>query len=205
MPSPFFAMLSRMRHIRRWGLMRNTQPENLQEHSLQVAVIAHALAVIRRIDYPAGPDGTPRPDVSPDRAATLALFHDAPEILVGDMPTPIKYYNPAIRDAFKAVEGIAGDKLLSMLPESLRPAYGPLLKPDGADPGTAEALRLVKAADKISAYMKCVEEEKSGNTEFRKAAQALLAGLETLDLPEVGHFLREFLPAFHLSLDELEG
>ena len=188
----FFAYLSRMRYIRRWGLMRNTFQENIQEHSHMVAVIAHALAVIRRDVF----GGT----IDPGQAAVAALFHDAPEILTGDLPTPVKYYNPEIRDSYRQVEAVSAQKLLSMLPPDLRPAYVPWLTED-YDP---ELHALVKAADKLSAYIKCVEELKAGNTEFRKAAEQTRAALEASPLPEVGYFLEHFLPGFSLPLDELE-
>ena len=187
----FFALISRMRYIGRWGLMRNTFQENIQEHSHMVAVLAHALAVIRR-DVFGG-------EIDPGRAAVLALYHDAPEILTGDLPTPVKYYNPEIRDAYRAVEEVSAQKLLSMLPEGLRPAYAPLLLPeeDGCH-------ALVKAADKLAAYIKCVEELKAGNLEFRQAAQQTRQVLEESPLPEVAYFLERFLPGFHLTLDELQ-
>jgi 5'-deoxynucleotidase len=205
MKSPFFAMMQRMRYIRRWALMRNTQGENLQEHSLQVAVTAHALAVLRRERFPKTVDGSLRVLVDPDRVATMALFHDAPEILVGDLPTPIKYFNPAIKSAYKAVEGVAVAKLVAMLPDDLRPTYAALLAPDRTDAATAEAAALVKAADRLCAYTKCIEEERAGNTEFRTAAKTILASIEALGMPEVDCFLKEFIPAFSLNLDELES
>ena len=188
----FFAYLSRMRYIRRWGLMRNTFSENIQEHSHMVAVIAHALAVIRREVYGGQAD--------PERAATAALFHDAPEILTGDLPTPVKYYNPEIRDSYRQVEAVSAQKLLGMLPPALRGAYTPWLTED-YDP---ELHAMVKAADKLSAYIKCVEELKAGNSEFKKAAQQTRAALEASPLPEVGYFMEHFLPGFSLTLDELE-
>jgi 5'-deoxynucleotidase len=187
----FYAYLSRMRYINRWGLMRNTVQENIQEHSHMVAVLAHALAVIRREVF-----GKP---ADPGLAAAAALFHDAPEILTGDLPTPVKYYNPEIRDAYKQVEAFSAQKLLGMLPEHLRPAYEPLMSED-YDPSTRE---LVKAADKLSAYLKCVEEVKAGNNEFRQAAEQTRQALEASDLPEVAYFMEHFLPSFSLTLDEL--
>ena len=189
--SHFFAYLSRMRFIQRWALMRNTAPENVQEHSHQVAVLAHALAVIRRDRF----GGT----VDPGRVTAAALYHDASEILTGDLPTPIKYYNPDIRDAYKQVEAIACRKLTGMLPEKLRDLYADLLTP--ADPQVEE---LVKAADKLSAHIKCLEEEKAGNHEFCAAARQTRQALEDMHLPEVDLFLEEFLPSFRLTLDELE-
>jgi 5'-deoxynucleotidase len=201
MSENFFAMLHRMRYINRWGLMRNTESENIQEHSLQVAITAHALAVLRRQHFAAG-----RVAVNEERVALLAIFHDASEILTGDLPTPVKYFNPAIRDAYKAVESVATQKLLSMLPEDLAPAWQPLLEPNADDPETRAAMQLVKAADRISAYIKCLDEGKAGNAEFRQAAQSTLASLEktAAELPEVRYFMTHFLPAFSLSLDELQ-
>ena len=188
----FFAYLSRMRYISRWGLMRNTFQENIQEHSHMVAVLAHALAVIRR-------DVLGKP-ADPGLAAAAALYHDAPEILTGDLPTPIKYYNPDIRDAYKEVEQFSARKLLDMLPEELRAAFTPLLR-ESYDPDTRA---LVKAADKLSAYIKCVEELKAGNSEFRQAAEQTLEALKSYGLPEVDYFMERFLPAFGLTLDELQ-
>ena len=187
----FFAYLSRMRYISRWGLMRNTFQENIQEHSHMVAVLAHALAVIRRDVLGKQAD--------PGLAAAAALYHDAPEILTGDLPTPIKYYSPDIRDAYKQVEKVSADKLAAMLPQELRPAFAPLLR-ENYDPDTRA---LVKAADKLSAYIKCVEELKAGNAEFRQAAEQTLEALKGYGLPEVDYFMERFLPAFGLTLDEL--
>ena len=187
----FFALISRMRYIGRWGLMRNTFEENIQEHSHMVAVLAHALAVIRR-DVFGG-------DIDPGQAAVLALYHDAPEILTGDLPTPVKYYNPEIRDAYREVETVSARRLLSMLPDALRPAYEPLLLEDPESGYHA----VVKAADKLSAYIKCVEELKAGNSEFRQAAEQTRQALEASPLPEVGYFLEQFMPGFELTLDEL--
>ena len=191
MKSHFFAYLSRMRFIQRWALMRNTAPENVQEHSHQVAVLAHALAVIRNEKF----GGT----VDPGAVAVAALYHDASEILTGDMPTPIKYDNPAIRKAYKDVEAVAEGKLLAMLPEELQAVYAPILTP--TDP---EVIRLVKAADKLSAYIKCVEELKAGNNEFREAAAQTRKSLEAYELPEVVYFLETFMDSFALTLDELK-
>ena len=191
MRSHFFAYISRMRFIQRWALMRNTAPENVQEHSHQAAVLAHALAVIRREKF----GGT----VDPGLAAAAALYHDASEILTGDMPTPIKYHNPAIQNAYKDVEAVAERKLLDMLPEELRAAYVPVLT--GVDP---EVERLGKAAGKLSAHIKCVEELKAGNAEFREAAAQTRRALESYGLPEVDYFLETFLESFSLTLDELK-
>lgn len=191
MANEFYALLSRMRYITRWGLMRNTFSENIQEHSHQVAVLAHALALIRR-------DILHLPTPDPDRCAVAALYHDASEILTGDLPTPIKYYNPDIRIAYKQVEQIAGNRLLDMLPQELRSSYEHLVLEDD------EALApFVKGADKLSAYIKCVEEQKAGNTEFDSAAQVTLDALRALKREEMDWFLDNCLPAFSLNLDQL--
>ncbi len=190
MPESFFPMISRMRYINRWGLMRNTQPENIQEHSHQVAVLAHALAVIQN-RYFGG-------QVDPGAVAVAALYHDASEILTGDMPTPIKYDNPDIQAAYKAVEAVAEQKLLSMLPEDLRPDFADVLTI--CDP---EIHALVKAADKLSAYLKCVEELKAGNDEFKKAKEQTYAALRENPTPALGYFMEHFLSGFELTLDEL--
>ena len=187
----FFAYINRMRFIQRWALMRNSYSENIQEHSHQVAVLAHALAVLRNEKFGGRVDtGT---------VAVAALYHDAGEILTGDMPTPIKYYNPGIRDAYKAVEQVAEQKLLSMLPGELRPTYEDALHP--ADP---EVEKLVKAADKLSAHIKCIEELKAGNNEFRQAAAQTAAAMDAMRLPELDYFREHFLPSYSLTLDELE-
>ena len=190
MPESFFPMISRMRYINRWGLMRNTQPENIQEHSHQVAVLAHALAVIQN-RYFGG-------QVDPGAVAVAALYHDASEILTGDMPTPIKYDNPDIQAAYKAVEAVAEQKLLSMLPEDLRPDFADVLTI--CDP---EIHALVKAADKLSAYLKCVEELTAGNDEFKKAKEQTYAALRENPTPALGYFMEHFLSGFELTLDEL--
>ena len=191
MKSHFFAYISRMRFIQRWALMRNTAPENVQEHSHQVAVLAHALAVLRNEKFGG--------HVDPGAVAVAALYHDASEILTGDMPTPIKYDNPAIRTAYKDVEAVAEHKLLKMLPEELRGVYAPLLTVE--DP---EIEARVKAADKLSAYIKCVEELKAGNNEFREAAAQTRKALESYGMPEVESFLETFMDSFSLTLDELK-
>ena len=191
MKSHFFAYMARMRFIQRWALMRNTAPENVQEHSHQVAVLAHALAVIRKEKF----GGT----VDPGAVAVAALYHDASEILTGDMPTPIKYDNPAIRKAYKDVETVAEQKLVDFLPEELRPIYRPILTAEDK-----EVEELVKAADKLSAHIKCMEEMKAGNNEFREAAAQTRRALEAYDLPEVRYFMDTFLDSFSLTLDELK-
>ena len=187
---PFFAMLSRMKYINRWGLMRNTNPENIQEHSHMVAVLAHALAVIHNEKFGG--------QVDAGAVAVAALYHDASEILTGDLPTPIKYDNPDIQGAYKSVEAMAERRLLSMLPEEFRPTYEEALTiPD------PEVRALVKAADKLSAYLKCVEELKAGNDEFKKAKEQTYAALRENPTPALGYFMEHFLSGFELTLDEL--
>lgn len=188
MSDNFFAYISRMRYIERWSLMRNALPENIQEHSHMVAVIAHALGVIRRDVF--------HIECDPNACAAAALYHDASEILTGDLPTPIKYYNPEIKNAYKQVEQIACQKLLATLPAELRPAFQPLLT-------EAEYRDIVKAADKLSAYIKCIEERRAGNDEFLSAEKQTRAVLEQNPLPEVQYFMAHFIPAFELTLDEL--
>jgi 5'-deoxynucleotidase len=191
--SHFFAYLSRMKFIKRWGLMHNTYPENIQEHSLRVAMIAHALAVIRNRVF----DGA----VNPERTAVLALYHDASEVLTGDLPAPVKYFNPEIKTAYKAIEAAAGRTLFQMLPAVLQADYQGLFMPDEAD---RMHHALVTAADKLCAYLKCLEEVGAGNPEFAKAEKALRASVDALALPEVRYFLDTFVPSFRLTLDELE-
>ena len=186
----FFAYISRMKYIARWSLMRNSFSENIQEHSHSVAVLAHALGVIRRDVL-----GIP---CDPNACATAALYHDASEILTGDLPTPIKYYSPAIREAYKQVEEEAATKLLDMLPSELRASYEPLLREEDE-----EIRRIVKAADKLSAYIKCVEELRAGNNEFRDAGRETLESIKAMNMPEVDWFLERFGGSFGLTLDEL--
>ena len=191
MANEFYALLGRMRYITRWGLMRNTFSENIQEHSHQVAVLAHALALIRReILGLEGPD--------PEKCATAALYHDASEILTGDLPTPIKYYNPDIKDAYKQVERIAGNRLLDMLPQELRASYEHYVLEDDAD-----LEPFVKGADKLSAHIKCLEEQKAGNTEFDTAARQTWDSMKAMARPELDWFLDHCLPAFALNIDQL--
>ena len=190
--SHFFAYLARMKFIQRWGLMRNTCPENIQEHSLQVAMIAHGLAVIRNRLFGG--------QVDPDRAAVLALYHDVGEVITGDLATPIKYFNPKIKTAYNEIEVVARQKLFDMLPQELRPDYQSLFFLAGDD---REHWELVKAADKICAYLKCLEEMKAGNQEFSKAEKAIQTDIEKMDLPEVAYFVERFVPSFVLTLDEL--
>ncbi len=193
MNDSFFALISRMRYIRRWGLMRSTVPENIQEHSHMVAVLAHALAVIHNEKFGGGAD--------PNLCAVYALYHDAPEILTGDLPTPVKYHNPEIKTAYQSVEAVAADKLLALLPPEFQGIYAPLLREE-ADLLTHA---LVKAADKLSAFIKCQEELQAGNREFTRAACQIRAALLETPLPEVGYFMEHFLPAFGLTLDEVQS
>lgn len=187
----FFAYISRMRYIGRWSLMRNSLPENIQEHSHMVAVIAHALGVIRRDVFGTACD--------PNEYAAAALYHDCSEILTGDLPTPIKYHSAEINSAYKQVEALACGKLLETLPEELRGAFEPLLIGE-----TQSRLHdIVKAADKLSAYIKCIEERKAGNDEFLSAEKQIRGVLEASPLPEVNYFIEHFIPAFELTLDEL--
>jgi len=191
--SHLFAYLSRMKFIRRWGLMHNTYSENIQEHSLRVAIVAHALAIIRNRLFSGNVDAA--------RVAVLALYHDAGEVLTGDLPAPVKYFNPEIRNAYKEIEAAAAGRLLHMIPEPLKADYHGLFFAAEAD---AEPRALVKAADKLCAYLKCLEEIRAGNQEFTKAEKALRAGVEDLNLPEVRYFLDTFVPSFRLTLDELD-
>jgi len=191
MSENFFAYISRMRYIGRWSLMRNSIPENIQEHSHMVAVLAHALGVIRRDVF-----GVP---CDPNECAAAALYHDCSEILTGDLPTPIKYHSDEIMDAYKQVEKLACDKLLDTLPAELRGAFEPMLTGE-----TQERLHdIVKAADKLSAYIKCIEERRAGNDEFLSAERQIRGILDASPLPEVKYFLEHFIPAFELTLDEL--
>lgn len=191
MKSHFFAYIARMRCITRWALMHNTYSENVQEHSHMVAVLAHALAVIRNRVYGGSVDA--------GQVAVYALYHDATEIMTGDMPTPIKYYDPEIRNAYKRVEAVAADKLLAMLPRELVDDFAPALHCEDG-----EAAQLVKAADKLSAYIKCLEELKAGNAEFRRAAEQTRAALDAMSLPEVDYFMTHCMESFSMTLDELE-
>lgn len=192
--SHFFAYLSRMKHIQRWGLMRNNRQENIQEHSLQVAMVAHALALIHNRRFGGR--------VGADRVAVLAMFHDASEVITGDLPTPVKYFNDSIRESYKAIEREAEDRLLEMLPEEMREDYRTLLPEDAPD---ADQQRLIKAADAVCGYLKCVEEEESGNAEFSQARRVLAEKIERLEMPEVDYFMETFAPSFSLTLDELNA
>ena len=190
MSYPFFAYLSRLRLIRRWSLMRNTVPENDAEHSLQVAMIAHAVAVIARDRY--------GKNVDPEHVLSLAVYHDATEVMTGDLPTPVKYHNDELRSAYHRLESLSADRLLALLPEDLQPAFTPYMKQESGYEHT-----LVKAADRISAFIKCMEERRAGNREFDYAAENIRDSIAAIGLPEVKDFLDEFLPAFDMTLDEL--
>ena len=189
MQNHFYAMMSRMKNIYRWGLMRNTRQENLSEHSLEVAQIAHALAIINRERFGGNAD--------PNFAATAAMYHDTTEIITGDMPTPIKYYNGIIKDAYKQIESTAEAELMNMLPEDFKAEFASVYNPDEL------TKKLIKAADKLSALIKCTEELNMGNREFAAAERATLVSLEKMDMPEVRVFIDEFIPSFSLSIDEL--
>ena len=193
MEQDFYAMMSRMKYIERWALMRNSMKENISEHSLEVSMLAHALAVIgnRRFGK----------ELNAQKAALIGLYHDATEIITGDMPTPIKYYNASIQGAFKDIETKAAKQLLSMLPEELRQDYQGIFF---AQEGEEYLFRLVKAADKLSALVKCIEEAKAGNTEFRDARTTITQALEEMHLVEAEDFMRDFLPAYEKTLDELK-
>lgn len=191
MANEFYALMGRMRYITRWGLMRNTFSENISEHSHMTAVLAHALALIRR-------DILKLETPDPDQCAVAALYHDASEILTGDLPTPIKYYNPDIKEAYKQVERIAGNRLLDMLPQELRKSYEHYVLEDDA-----QLLPFIKAADKLSAHIKCLEEQKAGNTEFDTAAKQTWDAMKAMGRPELDWFLDNCLGAFALNLDQL--
>lgn len=194
MESGFFAMLFRMKYINRWGLMRNTRIESLSEHSLDTAVIAHALGILRNKRFGGSVDA--------GRLAALAMYHDAGEIITGDLPTPVKYHDEQIRRAYKQVEAEASWRLLSLLPQDLREEYQAVLLPQ---PGDEELWRLIKAADKLSALIKCIEEERAGNQEFTQAKLAQIKALDEMRLPEADAFRAEFLGAFYKTLDEQEA
>ena len=188
MKSHYYAILSRMKNINRWGLMRNTRPENLSEHSLEVAIIAHALALIgkKRLGK----------NISPDKVAVAAIFHDTSEIITGDMPTPIKYYNSEMKAAYKKIEAVAEEQLVSMLPDDFKEEFKEIYNPED------EAVKYVKAADKISALIKCIEEIKMGNMEFKDAESSTKAAINALNMPEVEIFMNEFIESYYLTLDE---
>lgn len=187
----FFAIMGRMKYINRWGLMRNTRTENICEHSLDVAMIAHALGVINNVYF----DGK----LNPDRLAIMGMYHDATEIITGDMPTPVKYYNPLIRNAYKEVESVAKDELLEGLPDKMRPYYEPIMQ----DTEKEKVMwQYVKAADKLSALIKCIEERSMGNQDFKKAEETTLVSILDMNLPEVKYFVDHFIPAYGQTIDE---
>lgn len=188
----FFSYMARMKHIKRWGLMRNTREENIQEHSLQTAMIAHALALIKNRMFGG--------NVNAERVLALAVYHEAGEVITGDLATPIKYFNPEIKTAYKQIERVAEEKLVDMLPEALKGDYESLILDRDAE---GELYAIVKAADKICAYLKCVEELSAGNSEFEKAKNAIEKTIKEMDRPEVNYFMETFVPSFELTLDEL--
>ncbi|SHL17516.1 5'-deoxynucleotidase [Anaerocolumna jejuensis DSM 15929] len=194
MESNFYAMISRMKYIERWSLMRNSRPENVSEHTLEVSILAHALAVIgnKRL----------KKNLNGERAALIALFHDSTEIITGDMPTPIKYYNRNMQTAFKEIEGEAAKRLLQMLPKDLKEEYETLFFQKEEE---VYLWKLVKAADKLSALIKCIQEEKVGNTEFASAKESISKAIEELGVEEVNIFMEEFLASYYRNLDELTG
>ncbi len=188
----FFAFLNRMKYIRRWSLMRSVREENIMEHSQQVAVIAHALALINNKILGGNADA--------NKTVLLAQYHEVGEVITGDLPTPIKYFNPEIKNAYKDLEQIASQRILNMLPETLKQEYTAYILPDT----DSYEYKLVKAADRLSAYLKCVEEVKAGNSEFKKAKTSIGQELKNSNLKEVEYYLKEFAPAFELTLDELD-
>lgn len=189
----FFAMMSRMKYIERWALMRNSDKENISEHSLEVAMVGHGLAVLARVRFH-------REDIVPERVALMALYHDCTEIITGDMPTPVKYDNADIQEAYKKIEMMASYRLLNMLPNDMRKYYEELLVEREED---AAMWCLVKAADRLSALIKCIEEEKAGNREFDSAKKTIEASIHKMKCPEAEVFMEEFLPAYYKNLDEL--
>ena len=186
----FFALTSRMKYISRWGLMRNSRPENIAEHSLEVAIITHLLCELRNRRFGG--------NIDVSKAVLTAVYHDVPEIITGDLPTPVKYYDPEIKSAYKRVEGAAVEKLLSTVPDDLREDYAELFD-ESSNP---EIRTIVKAADKISALIKCIEESRSGNTDCADAERQTIESIEKMKLPEADAFLSEFLPSYGLTLDE---
>jgi 5'-deoxynucleotidase len=187
----FFAYINRMKYINRWGLMRNTDTENIQEHSLQVAILAHALCIIKN-KYFGG-------NINADRSCVYALYHDANEIITGDLPTPVKYFNPQIKESYRKIEDISKEKLVSMLPDDMQDEYRSILFYEEDE----EYRDIIRAADKLSAYIKCVEEVKAGNKEFIQAKESIYKVLKEMNLPELEYFIEHFLPSYSLSLDEM--
>ena len=192
MSNHFYAMMSRMKYIERWALMRNSEKENISEHSLEVAMIAHGLAVIGNVRF--------GKNYNPERCALIAMYHDSSEIITGDMPTPIKYYNNNISGIYHEIEDKANETLLSMLPEDIRESYREYFFRNEKD---EELWKLVKAADKLSALVKCIEEENFGNREFSSAKEATRMAIREMNIPEADEFLREFMPSYSLTLDNL--
>lgn len=188
MNNHFYAMMSRMKNIYRWGLMRNTRSENLSEHSLEVAMIAHALCVIKNKKFGGS--------INPERTAVTAMFHDTSEIITGDLPTPIKYYNAQIKNAYKEIEAVAEQRLTDMLPDYMQESFAEIYNPD------EETKQIIKAADKLSALIKCIEEVNCGNREFSVAEKTTRKAIADLKMPEVDVFMQDFIPSFYLSLDE---
>lgn len=192
MKSHFFAYMAKMKYIKRWGIMRNAVDENIQEHALQAAMIAHALAVIKNTFF----DG----NVNPERVMALAVFHEVSEVITGDLPTPIKYFNPKIKKEYKKIESIASEALLNMLPDAIKPAYETLIIDQPSEP---ENFRIMKAADKLCALIKCIEELHAGNDAFLKAKETIEKDIKALKMPEVDYFIETFIDSFSLTLDEL--
>ena len=185
-------MMARMKYVNRWGLMRNTLQESLSDHTMDVIVITHALVSVANIYF--------GKELDESRAALLAAFHDAPEIITGDMPTPVKYYDPEVKNAYSKVEEAAIEKMLNSLPEEMRERYASLLT--GSDEADRELMKYVKAADKISALIKCIEEEQMGNRDFARARESTFRIIKELDMPEVRFFMEHFMPGYYLTLDE---
>lgn len=191
MESSFFAMLFRMKYINRWSLMRNTRNESLSEHSLETALIAHALVIIHNKRFGG--------NINPEQVATIALFHDCSEIITGDLPTPIKYHNEKMKTEYKKVENEANSRLISLLPDDLKDEYSSIFNYEKGDP---ELYKFIKAADKLTALIKCIEERNMGNKDFYNAEKSSLDALNQMNMPEVSVFIEEFLPSFELTIDE---
>ena len=192
MRSHFYAYLNRMKYIRHWGLMHSTSPENDMEHAAQTALLAHGIALIARERY--------HRDIDPEHVLALALYHDAQEVVTGDLPTPVKYHSPELQSAYHRMEKEAAERIVALAPEELREAYRPYFTPS-----QNAAHQLVKAADRIAAYIKCVEERQAGNREFLSAEASILKSIQAIDLPEVQDFFRECVPSFGMNLDEISG
>ena len=190
--SKFFAFLNRMKYIKRWSLMRSVREENIMEHSFEVSVLAHALAVIKNKRFGGS--------VNIEKVVLLAQYHEVGEVITGDLPTPIKYFNPQIKSAYKDLETFASQKILDTLPDDIKMEYEQYVLPDE----NSEEYKIVKGADRLSAYLKCVEELKAGNSEFKKAKRTILNDLKNLKREEIDYYLKEFAPAYELTLDELD-